>query len=69
MECETEHSSTYPISWNRAEIFPILKRLDSSDPNNYRPISPTFIISKVLEINTSGQLRAFLERDGLLSDR
>lgn len=54
-----------PILWERAEIFPIFKRGDSSDPNNYRSISLTFVTFKLFETITSDQLHPFLEFEGI----
>ncbi|THD24119.1 hypothetical protein D915_004959, partial [Fasciola hepatica] len=61
--------STFPIPWKNTVVFPIPKRDDLSDPNNYHSISPSPIISKVFVTFISDQLRAFLEREGLLSGR
>ena len=29
----------FPTEWKKAEVFPVHKKDDKSDPNNYRPIS------------------------------
>ena len=41
--------SDYPESWKHSLIHPILKGGDPCDPSNFRPISITPIISKVVE--------------------
>ena len=40
---------TIPSDWKKAMITPIFKKGSCSDPTNYRPISLTSIICKVLE--------------------
>lgn len=50
-------------------MFPILKRGDPTDPNNYRPISITSVLSKVMESVIAKQLLSHLERHKLLDDR
>ena len=37
------------IAWKRANVIPIFKKGEISDPGNYRPISLTFTVCKVLE--------------------
>ena len=39
-----------PESWKRAAVIPIYKSVDKTVPSNYRPISLTSVICKVLEI-------------------
>lgn len=43
------HSSKVPEDWQMATISPIYKGGTRTDPNNYRPISLTCILSKTLE--------------------
>ncbi|MES9992730.1 MAG: reverse transcriptase family protein, partial [Candidatus Thiodiazotropha sp.] len=42
-------SGTFPAMWKQANITPIYKKDDASDPSNYRPISLLSTIGKVLE--------------------
>ena len=39
----------FPEAWKQANITPIYKKDDSSDPSNYRPISLLSAVGKVLE--------------------
>ncbi|MBM6549304.1 reverse transcriptase family protein [Streptococcus dysgalactiae subsp. equisimilis] len=50
-------------------MFSIPKRGATCDPNNYRPISLTSTLSKVMELVIAKQLRSHLERRLLLNDR
>ena len=38
-----------PTDWTKANVCPIYKKGDTSDPANYRPISLTCILCKTLE--------------------
>jgi len=38
-----------PQCWKIANITPVFKKGDKRDPSNYRPISLTCIVSKILE--------------------
>ena len=39
----------YPTCWKEANVTPIYKKNDKDKPNNYRPISLTSTLSKVME--------------------
>ena len=38
-----------PSDWTKANVRPIFKKGEKSDPSNYRPISLTCILCKVME--------------------
>lgn len=61
-------SGQFPSSWKLSHVLPIPKRGCLSDPNNYRPISITPILSKVFESLLAKQLLRDLEDNTLLSD-
>ena len=42
-------SGKLPYIWKEANVSPIFKKGDKSDPANYRPISLTCVLCKVLE--------------------
>ena len=42
--------SCVPIFWRHAQVFPIHKKGDPTDPGNFRPISLTSILRKLLEM-------------------
>lgn len=48
-----------PSQWRLAQVFPIHKKGDPDDPGNYRPISLTSILRKLLEMVLQPQLEEF----------
>jgi retron-type reverse transcriptase len=58
-----------PQQWKNANIVPVFKADNKSDPNNYRPISLLCIISKVMEAIINDFLRKHLFNKKLLSSR
>ena len=42
-------TSTLPCSWKMSNVFPVYKKGDTSDKNNYRPVSVLPAISKLFE--------------------
>jgi ribonuclease HI len=62
-------SGNIPLLWREAFIIPIAKPgKDPSDPLNYRPISLTSCMGKLLEKMISVRLNWFLETNNILSD-
>ena len=55
-----------PYDWKVANVAPIYKKGDRSAPQNYRPISLTSTVSKILEHIISSQLMKHLENNQLL---
>ena len=58
----------FPSSWKLADVAPIPKKGDKSDPSNYCPIAITSLISTTMETIVTKQLLAFLETYNFLSD-
>ena len=58
----------FPSAWKHAMITPIFKRGDHNDIANYRPISLSPIMSKVLEKIVAQQLTTFLHAKQILSN-
>ena len=53
-----------PDIWKEANVSPIFKKVEKSDPSNYRPISLTCVLCKVLEhIVASSVAKHFTELD------
>ncbi len=59
-------SAHFPTSWKHTHIFPIPKKGDRSNPNNYRPIALIPIFSKVMESIITQQLLSFLESKNIV---
>ena len=53
-----------PDSWKGAAVIPIYKSGDKTVPSNYRPISLTSVICKVLERIIRKQICSFLDQNG-----
>jgi len=60
-------SGHVPPVWRQAFITAIFKKGDSSLPSNYRPISLTCTMCKIMEAIIKDQLVAYLLRKGLIS--
>ena len=58
-----------PSQWKIAEVVPVLKKGDASNPSNYRPIAITSVICKVMETLLAKNLLKYLEQNNLISDR
>jgi hypothetical protein len=56
-----------PTIWRKAYITSIFKKGDSTLPSNYRPISLTCCICKIMESIIKDQLVAYLHSKGLIS--
>ena len=61
--------SQYCCTYYSYHITPIFKSGDSSDVNNYRPISILPVLSKLLERSIFDQLYPFLDAKGLLHEK
>jgi hypothetical protein len=57
-----------PKAWKEATISPVLKKGSKSDPGNYRPISLTRVVGKLLEGLTRQGITDHLNKNKLLSE-
>lgn len=57
-----------PNDWKQGTIIPIYKKGDRTEPGNYRPVSLTCIICKILESIIKDKLELFLEHNNILKD-
>ena len=60
-------SGSIPDDWRLANITAIFKKGDRNNPENYRPISLTCILCKVLESIIKDHIMIYLERNDMLS--
>ena len=59
--------SIFPSQWKTSVIVPLHKRGPRNDPQNYRPINHTPIISRIMERIVKDQLSIFLLSNNLLN--
>ena len=57
-----------PSDWTKANVSPIFKKGDKSDPANYRPISLTCVLCKVMEHIIASNLTKHLNKHNILYD-
>ena len=58
-----------PCEWQNANVSPIFKKGSKSAPNNYRPVSLTCILCKVMETLVRTEIVNHLELNNLISDK
>ena len=56
-----------PEIWKVADVVPLFKKGDSTDPNNYRPVSLTCIACKIMEMCIADEIFNYLRASNLLS--
>ncbi|ORD93263.1 RTJK, partial [Enterospora canceri] len=55
-----------PSDWKRANVTPIFKKGDKSQPGNYRPISLTSVVCKLMETIIRDNMVKFLEDNDII---
>ena len=63
------NTGTVPSSWKEANITPIFKKGDKKDSKNYRPVSWTSILCKVMESILKDYILDFLCKNNILSNK
>ena len=58
-----------PLDWKKADICPIYKKGPKTNPENYRPISLTSCVCKILEHILVSNIMSHFERNNILSNR
>ena len=58
-----------PEDWLNADVAPVYKKGDRSGPGNYRPVSLTSVVCKVLEHILHGHIMRHFERHAILADQ
>ena len=61
-------TSSVPSDWKKACVVPIFKKGKKDLPQNYRPVSLTCIVCKIMEKIIRDNLMKFLTQNDLLSD-
>merc|ERR1712002_391403 len=62
-------TSSFQDSWKQANIHPVPKKGNKSDPNNYRPIAITSILSKTFETLLNKHITKHLDTHSVLNDK
>ena len=60
--------SEIPSDWKKANIVPIFKKGDRTKPSNYRPVSLTAVVSKMLEHIVVAQIIDYLDHHNILHE-
>lgn len=61
-------TGTLPFDWKLANVTALFKKGNKGDPGNYRPVSLTCIVCKILESCIRDTIVNFLESKNLISD-
>ena len=61
-------SGVVPEDWRMANVTPIFKKGDKRDPANYRPISLTSIVGKILETLIRNKIVEYLELNNFIKN-
>lgn len=62
------HQGIVPLEWKLADVTPIFKKGDKKLPGNYRPISLTSVVGKLLETIIRDRIVAHLENNQLIKN-
>jgi len=58
-----------PMEWKQATVTPLFKKGSKSDPGNYRPISLTSVVGKVMERIIRDSIMTHLDTHDLIADQ
>ena len=61
-------SGTVPTEWKTAQVCPLFKKGDKTDPANHRPISLTCILCKTMEHIVASSLTKHFNQNDILYD-
>lgn len=57
-----------PLEWREAGVVPLFKKGKKSEPENYRPVSLTSLICKIMESILKDNILAHLDKHSLIND-
>ena len=57
-----------PLDWKTSNVVPIFKKGDRSNPSNYRPVSLTSVVSKMLEHIVVSNIMKHLDSQNILHE-
>ena len=63
---KTLQTGQLPSDWKKAQVCPLFKKGDKTEPSNYRPISLTCILCKVMEHIIASNLSTHLNKHNIL---
>ena len=63
---KTLQTGQLPSDWKKAQVCPLFKKGDKTEPSNYRPISLTCILCKVMEHIIASNLSKHLNKHNIL---
>ena len=61
-------SGIVPADWKKAQVCPLFKKGNKTDPANYRPISLICILCKAMEHNVASNLTKHFNQHNILYD-
>ena len=65
---KTLQTGQLPSDWKKAQVCPLFKKGDKTEPSNYRPISLTCILCKVMEHIIASNISKHLNKHNALSE-
>jgi hypothetical protein len=65
---QSYETGTIPTDWKNANVVPIFKKGDRTKPENYRPVSLTAVISKMMEHIVVSQIMDHLDSQNILHE-
>ncbi|KAG8433513.1 hypothetical protein GDO86_017703 [Hymenochirus boettgeri] len=60
-------SGDVPLDWKKADVIPIFKKGSRSQPGNYRPVSLTSVVGKILESLIREHVVEYVSRTDIIS--
>jgi hypothetical protein len=58
------HQGQWPVIWKKHRVVPLFKKGSTADPNNYRDVHLTPVLSKCVERAVGRSLTTYLQKSG-----